>query len=355
MQTSGYSACMNQGTRAGAGSGTVAKVHTAYNGHTKPLKRLIEEVKEYATQADEVGTTALLWSSWAGQYEASKLLLSHGADVNAVSERYGTPLLVAALKGHDSVVQLLLDHGADIDYHCGKIGYAQYAVTLRYETNYVTSHVGTALWAASLSGHFDAAALFLQKGATGLNFALMSACRGGNPDVTEAFRFLIQRGASVNEGNPLLFATCNGHVEIVKLLVEKDADVDEDRPLLQAASRGYLRIAKLLAVNGADVDESFPMAEAARNGHVEVVKLLIDEAANVDGGFPLLEAARAGHSEIVSLLLKNGADVNGGYPLAAAESGHGKIVKQLIKAAADVDGDYPLHTAIRHDHLQIAV
>ncbi len=50
-----------------------------------------------------------------GQVEIAKLLLEHGADVNA---RNGvanfTPLIGASHEGHLEMVKLLLDHGADI-------------------------------------------------------------------------------------------------------------------------------------------------------------------------------------------------------------------------------------------------
>ena len=49
-----------------------------------------------------------------GELAKAKLLLAHGADIDAVDEEYrSTPLGVAARRGQDKLVKLLLDSGAD--------------------------------------------------------------------------------------------------------------------------------------------------------------------------------------------------------------------------------------------------
>ncbi len=58
--------------------------------------------------------TALYYAAVAGGPEVAKLLLEHGADVNARSDLYGdTPLRLAAIRGHIEVVRVLLNYGAD--------------------------------------------------------------------------------------------------------------------------------------------------------------------------------------------------------------------------------------------------
>jgi hypothetical protein len=77
----------------------------------------------------------LYYASLAGLIESARLLLEHGADVNAPGgEEYGTALQAASAGGHDQVVQRLLGHGADVNAPGG--GYH-----------------GTALEAASANGH----------------------------------------------------------------------------------------------------------------------------------------------------------------------------------------------------------
>jgi len=49
-----------------------------------------------------------------GHYEAVRLLLSRGVDVDALTCRHASPLQLAAGKGHDQAVKVLLEHGADV-------------------------------------------------------------------------------------------------------------------------------------------------------------------------------------------------------------------------------------------------
>src|SRR6185436_18620141 len=57
---------------------------------------------------------------WSPQstYDAAKMLLDLGADVNAQDVLDGrTALMGAAHKGRNDIVQLLVDHGADLSLH----------------------------------------------------------------------------------------------------------------------------------------------------------------------------------------------------------------------------------------------
>ena len=54
-------------------------------------------------------------ASRTGNVEAIKVLLDHGAEVNAKETLRGTtPLMWAADEGHAAAIQLLIQHGADI-------------------------------------------------------------------------------------------------------------------------------------------------------------------------------------------------------------------------------------------------
>jgi cytochrome c len=62
---------------------------------------------------DQLGkATALYYSVTAGHLEATRLLLSRGADANH-SSNWGVPILNAAFKGYSEILQLLLIKGAD--------------------------------------------------------------------------------------------------------------------------------------------------------------------------------------------------------------------------------------------------
>ena len=54
-----------------------------------------------------------------------RLLLEHGANVEAKGEYGNTPLILAACHGHKAVVRLLLEHGANCDA-TNREGYTAY-------------------------------------------------------------------------------------------------------------------------------------------------------------------------------------------------------------------------------------
>ncbi|KAL4784046.1 ankyrin repeat-containing domain protein [Aspergillus varians] len=375
----------------------------AFNGHTTVIQKLISEGKENAHQADEIGTTALLWSSWAGQYEASKLLIREGAAVNAVSQRYGTPLLVAALKGHRNIVQLLLENGADINQHCGKKRQTQTSYTRKPEEIYLSSHTGTALWAASLMGHFDIVQFLLQNGSTEIDFALMSASRGGYVNV---IKLLIDHGADPNVrdedsfyGTAIQAASQGGHLEILRFLIKIGAKDETgygnyDSALQAAARNDYRKIVMLLLEHGTqhgwysnweyldvltiscnkdhlqavtalaplvtdinypggDWEESALQISFRRRDH-EAVQVLLRNGACVPKGNSLREAAIYGDVEIMKMLIEKGADIHLGNPLVtAAAYGHVQIVRLLLEMGARINEGNPLASAAAEGHVEV--
>ena len=58
-----------------------------------------------------------------GHTDIARLLLEHGANINAADDGGSTALMEAALKGHTETVRLLVERGADlnaVDKKCGR-------------------------------------------------------------------------------------------------------------------------------------------------------------------------------------------------------------------------------------------
>ncbi|KAL3470280.1 hypothetical protein BJX99DRAFT_264398 [Aspergillus californicus] len=340
----------------------------AYYGDSTALESLLSEDEALSNQADDTGNTALIWSSWSGEYAASKSLLDHNADVNAESRRYGTPLIIASSKGHRDIVQLLLDRGADINHHSGEVGRAHFAMaTLKPEVRYLTAHTGTALWSACFNGHLVIVQILLQNEAQGLEFALMSAAYGGHLEIA---KLLIKHGADINFGDEdgfygtTLQAACQGgHLAMVRFLLDSGAEDKHlhgrfDNALQAAANFEHPEIISLLLKRGIQYEDNAVYTDAfitaCSGGDLQTVTALQPLVADINEHnhrTALQAASRRGRTEIMLFLLEKGADItlhypNGRYPdnllQAAASRGDLRVVEKLIELVEQVEKEHTL-------------
>ncbi|GAS80296.1 ankyrin repeat domain-containing protein [Paenibacillus amylolyticus] len=91
----------------------------AQEGHVEKLQSLLDADPEFAITENQDGLTPLGYASHYGQAGAVRVLLEHGANVNAISHSKisfipSNTALHAALAGERSpeVIHLLLEHGA---------------------------------------------------------------------------------------------------------------------------------------------------------------------------------------------------------------------------------------------------
>ena len=163
---------------------------------------------------------------------------------------------------------------------------------------------GTALHYACEKGHIAIAAALIRNGAD-INAwrypdetVLMAACaarRGDHgfqrPDLDTA-RLILESGADVNLGSPLLKAAFCNHVDVVRLLLEFRAEVDRrgdaygKTPLMAASEEGHEEVCRVLLDAGADVDASEEKGRCAlyyacAHGHTSTAQLLLDRGADV--------------------------------------------------------------------------
>ncbi|KAJ5426390.1 hypothetical protein N7465_001460 [Penicillium sp. CMV-2018d] len=311
------------------------------------------------------GWTALKHAISGGHPNVIRLLLSHGADPNGVSQDNSTtPLSLAAQCGQEATVRLLLERGVDVDAQTG-------------------SHQ-TALIAACYNGHLSVAEILLNSNAN-INAEseiygtpLAAASEAGNWRIVT---FLLEKGAAPNSQGDggetaLESAALQGQEDIVQILLDHHADVNEREgaALIAACRNGHEQTARVLLDNGANPNAetggcNSPLVVASVDGNQQIVHMLLESGANINAdsylGPALVVAAKTGKGHIVKMLLENGADIHArgkvqGCALhAAAFCGDIQIVQMLLDRGADSTiraGVYktPLRAAVMGGHGEVA-
>jgi ankyrin repeat protein len=272
------------------------------------------------------------------------LIVTYSGDINTRGGYHATPLRAAIVKGNVEVMKLLLEHGADVDA-VGREGF-----TLLYEASRRLEILSLLLDHHADVNHQD-------------KFGWTALLRASFEGELEVARVLLRHGAATDTADtegftPLLMASQSGDLGIVHLLLESGTAVDLQNnvgwtPLMSASQWGHPDVVHALLQNGASVDIQdndgwTPLASASRYGHPVVVHVLLQNGASVDsrsnyGWTPLASASRYGHPDVVRVLLQNGASVDsrnnyGWTPLAlASESGHLDVVQLLLRGGATVD------------------
>jgi len=252
--------------RAGAGvnvrdaHGETPLMYAAAVGSLESMQALLAAGADVNARTDSKGT-ALIWS--ATDLAKIKLLVEHGANVNATTEHNRSVLLVAAMSDNSApIVRYLLDHGAD------------------------------------------------PKAADFIHTTALRAATLGND--TETIRMLLDAGLDPNAADfagitPLMMAAgWSGNLPAVKLLLAKGANVNAvSRPVMGLpAKNGPSKFGLLTA-----------LLMAAPFGPPELIQTLLDAGANVNakdvrGMTPLMLAVAADHQNraVIRMLLDHGAD-----------------------------------------------
>jgi len=242
------------------------------------LERLLKQGAD-PNKRNDANATALMWA--AADLEKTRVLVAHGADVNARSSDMRTALIVAARRpGNTAVVKLLLEHGANPNPN------AHPAVE------------SSPLLEAATAG--DAAGMEL----------------------------LLSHGAEVKEaGEPALeMAVAMRCAKCVDLLAARNlSKQDYTVALPNIAAYGDVNAVRLALDHGADVNAVDPLgrtplmyAAASDLLALDVVKLLVERGADVnakdahtlagDSGLTVLDIAKLhGETPVVQWLVKSGA------------------------------------------------
>ena len=265
---------------------------------------------------NDAGATALLWA--ALDLEKTRVLVAHGADVNAQSDTFRTPLMVAAGRpGGAPVVKLLLAHGANPNptsnpnaessplLEASLAGDAEIMRALLDSGAVVKDIGGLALANAAGAGCAKCIDLIAARNLDPKQYTI-ALQQGAVLDDPHLIRLTLQHGADVNAPDPagrtaLMYAAVSDllPVEQIEMLIQKGADVnarsrhpqsgDTGRTALDLARlHGHTAVVDLLLKSGAVSGiPAAPMQPAAMPAGKTI-------QAAVAGSLPLLQRADAG-------------------------------------------------------------
>ena len=325
--------------------------------------------------------------------EMFKLILSFGADINALNNRFESPLLRAIDREEEKIISLLLelDCAVNTEAPLGESplslavikGQHQLTEALLQCDADVNQRCGrdehTALHAAVRGCFLNGIAQFLVQHGADVEAKdrlgetpLFKAAETNN----ELVKFFLKCGSTANTKNkfgetPLMKAIDHSRASNVRTLLEHGASVNATDqhgiyPLLHRVRPFDVEICELLLEYGSDVNVTDDNGETPLHQLAwgpDIVKMLLDQGARVgaldrENRSPLHAACYQGHPRSIELLINHGADINstdnhGWTPLHFAAAGENyDALEVLIQngsdiAAVDKTGRTALHLAGR--------
>lgn len=306
--------CLRKGADINAydAEGTPTVIFAAMTGNPKFLERLIKKGLDVNLKRESYyGSSALMESGAVNDTLIGEVLLSHGADVNAI-DTFGDPAINwAAYYGNISFAELLVQNGARADIQ-SKNGDAFDVALKQWQDDFVDYLISEGYGSPIESE---------------LAINLLKAVRENNP---ELLQFSLEQGGDPNQldeaGSPVLvIAASKGYESVVNMLLKAGANIGSfnrvgQSALSRAAYFGHKDLVRDLIRAGASVNDAggeynlTPLISAANGGRVEIGKLLLDFGANPDAqdalnGFtPIMFATAYGHVDFVKLLIDSRAN-----------------------------------------------
>jgi ankyrin repeat protein len=241
-------------------------------------------------QANTAGTTPLMMAASAGDPATIRIMIEHGAKVNAAESTHGqTALMFAAALNRSDAVSLLMKNGADASLSTKVLKPERF----RPDPDLVP-----------MNDTPDAPAPTARRNGRG------GADAEKNPDAPP--RPMREMGAQLTGGmTALLFAARDGQIEAARALLDAGADVnavsaaEKTTPLVMAVSNGHYDLAKYFVEHGADPNLANIQGLTALYGVLDV-----QWAGHSWFPNPVTAQEKTGYLELIKTLLAHHADVN---------------------------------------------
>jgi ankyrin repeat protein len=307
--------------------GDLSAVARAKPEYLEKIKKAVEDGTYTGAEPHVDGLTGLHVAVQGGHTKMVELILKlPNIDISHKDDLGRTPLLLAIKSNVGEMASMLVQAGADPN--------TQYTDDdgVAHNLLFDSIMVENVKFAKSL---IDAGADIYYKDEKGVT-TLLQACHRG---LTEVAQLLVDKhkasgkdaaflDAASDEGiSPLIAASSEGHLDVVKLLITAGANVDgkdqdETTALMAASARGHVGAVKELLAAGAKVNEQNRDGHTALmfayNGKNQVETLWerfnlfkaeqADKFSDDGGSGPLLRDALSNHTALVDILLKSGAD-----------------------------------------------
>ncbi|XP_046345060.2 uncharacterized protein LOC124125735 [Haliotis rufescens] len=304
-----------------------------------------------------------------GFTECVRILLDIvGTAIDVLGGNGMTALMHACYRGHTVLAQMLLDRRADPELldeekdNClhltcrgGCLDVAKLLLRQSMDLNQDGKYERTPLMYASYNGHEDIVKLLLENGAP----------------------TSVDSGSDTN--SCLHLACMKGETNIVKILLDHGMNIEDvgskfkRTPLMCACRHGKLETAKELkrrhaVLDAFDQENNSCLHLAAMKGHVPTAEWLLQTGATVNcvnsaSRTPLMYAFQNGHIDMVTFLMNNGADiqmVDNSCLHRACMTGETNVVKILLDHGMNIEDvgskfkRTPLMCACRHGKLETA-
>ena len=318
---------IERGADVSARSNFVAAANgRGFEGRTPSAPRPGQAVEEFASG----WLTPLMFAAREGDLESARLLVTAGADVNAIAADGKDALGLAVFNGNYELASFLVDNKS-------KVNQAD------------TQGFTPLFWAVDRRNMETAPNFPWMVTADPLPLVRKLLDAGANPNavVDNTPRARMRAGSPrIVFATPLMRAAFSGDLELVKLLLSKGADPnirskDYETMLEAAAGLGFIQ----------GYSKGKPSAE-----RLEVVKLLVGLGADVNaaddyGITALMAAANMGDVSIIKYLVDRGADL-GAYDLGKKNDGaFGASVEPLMPVdyAIGVGTFVPNNATIFHE------